>query len=206
LLAGVDALVTNESSRRFHSEPANRDPYLKSVEKMSQAVIKTTEALIRQQTDQWQAAMAESMHQLGHVAEATGQQVRLAIGESLDHSLQNHAERLVQFELDADQQMRARWDQWQAALADNVRVVRDQQAEMVKHTELINRIVQATGEVASLEKTLNQNLNALSGAKNFEETVLSLSAAIQLLSVKLSHLPDRSSPVDLRASVQGKAA
>jgi biopolymer transport protein ExbB/TolQ len=206
LLAGVDSLVNDEVAGWFPGETGRENPYLKSVEKMSHAVIKTTETLIRQQTDQWQVAMASSTQQLGLVAEATGQQVRLAIGESLDHSLKNHAERLARFEFEADQQMRARWDQWQSALADNVRIVRDQQSEVVKQTELITKISQATGEVIGLEKTLNQNLNALAGAKNFEETVLSLSAAIQLLSVKLSHLPDRSPAVDLRSSAQGKAA
>jgi biopolymer transport protein ExbB/TolQ len=206
LLASVDSLVTNEVAGQFPSETSREFPYLKSVEKMSQAVIKTTETLIRQQTDQWQVAMDKSMQQLGLVAEATGTQVRLAIGESLNDSLKNHADRLARFEFEADQQMRARWDQWQSALADNIRVVRDQQAEVAKQTELIAKIARATGEVTSLEQALNQNLNALAGAKHFEETVLSLSAAIQLLSAKLSHLPDRPQSVDLRSSVQGKAA
>jgi hypothetical protein len=84
--------------------------------------------------------------------------------------------------------------------------VRDQQAEVAKQTELITRISQATSDVAGLEQTLNDNLTALAGAKHFEETVLSLSAAIQLLSAKLSHLPDRSPTVELRSSWQGKAA
>jgi hypothetical protein len=206
LLTSVDSLVTNEVAAQFPTQVSREIPYLQSVEKMSQAVIKTTETLIRQQTDQWQVAMDKSMQQLGQVAEATGTQVRLAIGESLNDSLKNHADRLARFEFEADQQMRARWDQWQSALADNVRVVRDQQAEVAKQTELIAKIAKATGEVTSLEQALNHNLHALAGAGHFEETVLSLSAAIQLLSAKLSQLPDRPQPVDLRSPLQGKAA
>jgi hypothetical protein len=206
LLAGIDSFVTSETATQFRTESGRQNPYLKSVEQMSHAVIRTTETLIRQQTDQWRAAMAESTQQLGLVAEATGQQVRIAIGESLNDSLKNHADRLARFEFEADQQMRARWDQWQSALADNVRVVRDQQVEVAKQTELISKLAQATGEVASLEQVLNQNLNALAGSKHFEETVLSLSAAIQLLSAKMSHLPDRHAAIDLRSSSQGKAA
>jgi hypothetical protein len=206
LLGGVDARLSAESAERFADDSAPANPYLKSVEKMSNAVIKTTETLIRQQTDQWQVAMTETTEQLSRVAQSTGEQVRMAISESLDQSLKNHAERLARFEFEADQQMRARWDQWQSAIADNVRVVRDQQAEVAKQTELITRISQATSDVAGLEQTLNDNLTALAGAKHFEETVLSLSAAIQLLSAKLSHLPDRSPTVELRSSWQGKAA
>jgi biopolymer transport protein ExbB/TolQ len=206
LLVAVDQFVNREAARRFGGEPADASPYLRSVERMSQAVIKTTETLIRQQTDQWQAAMADSTRQIRLVAEATGDQIRSALTSSLDLSLQNHADRLARFEAAADEQLQARWDQWQSALANHIQVVRDQQAAVTQQTELIARISQAAGDVMSLQQALNQNLHALAGAGNFEQTVLSLSAAIQLLSAKLSHLPDRIPAVELRASSQGKAA
>jgi len=41
--------------------------------------------------------------------------------------------------------------------------------------------IQAAGEVTRLEDALNRNLAALAGSKNFEETVVSLAAAIHLL-------------------------
>jgi hypothetical protein len=40
-----------------------------------------------------------------------------------------------------------------------------------------------------LEEALNHNLASLAGAKNFEETVMSLSAAIHLLTARLSEAP-----------------
>lgn len=205
ILGAVDRFVADFAATHFQAV-TTADPYVKSVEKMSQAVIKTTETLIRQQTEQWRAAMAETNEQLGRVAEATGQQVRLAIGDSLDQSLANHAERLSRFEADADQRLRERWEQWHQALSENIQVVREQQGEVVKQTELIGQLSQATTEIASLERTLNQNLAALAGSKNFEDTVLSLSAAIQLLSTRLAPVTDRGSHVELRSTAQGKAA
>jgi hypothetical protein len=50
---------------------------------------------------------------------------------------------------------------------------------------VLTRVVEATGQVARLEETLNRNLAALSGSQNFEETLMSLAAAIQLLSARL---------------------
>jgi hypothetical protein len=150
--------------------------------------------------------MEQTNQQLGAVAEATGEQIRAALSESLDASLRNHAERLARFEYEADQQMRARWDQWQSALAENVRVVREQQAEVARQTEVLGRIVTATGEIANLEVSLNRNLQALAATRRFEDTVLSLSAAIQLLSTRASPLPDHTPPVELRAPTQGRAA
>ena len=51
--------------------------------------------------------------------------------------------------------------------------------------EVLTRALEATGHVARLEETLNRNLAALAGAKNFEDTVISLAAAIHLLSTRL---------------------
>jgi len=56
-----------------------------------------------------------------------------------------------------------------------------------------------------LERALNDNLSALAGAKNFEDTVMSLSAAIHLLTTRLGH--SESPHVDLKiAHVRGRAA
>ena len=60
-----------------------------------------------------------------------------------------------------------------------------QQVEMVKLSEMMARVVEATGEVRKLESSLNSNLQSLAGAKNFEDTVMSLSAAIHLLNTRL---------------------
>ena len=65
----------------------------------------------------------------------------------------------------------------------------------------------ATGEVIGLEAALNDNLKALAGSKNFEDTVMSLSAAIHLLSTRLSDTADQTSQVDLKKPVpKGRAA
>jgi len=49
--------------------------------------------------------------------------------------------------------------------------------------------VQASGEVVRLEDALNRNLAALAGSRHFEQTVLNLAAAVQLLNARLSELP-----------------
>ena len=49
----------------------------------------------------------------------------------------------------------------------------------------MGRILQATGDVEQLQDVLNRNLAALAGAKNFEQTVLGLAAAIHLLNGRM---------------------
>jgi hypothetical protein len=71
----------------------------------------------------------------------------------------------------------------------------------------MTQAVQATGDVIKLEKALNDNLQLLAGAKNFEDTVMSLAAAIHLLNTRLDRTPEDSRQVDLgRSSSQGRAA
>jgi hypothetical protein len=49
----------------------------------------------------------------------------------------------------------------------------------------MGRILQASGDVEQLQDVLNRNLAALAGAKNFEQTVLGLAAAIHLLNGRM---------------------
>lgn len=85
--------------------------------------------------------------------------------------------------------------------------MRGQQEEMVRQAELMAQVVKATGEVLGLEQALNENLRALSGAKNFEDTVMSLSAAIHLLNARLGKSPDVTPHVELKkTATKGRAA
>jgi hypothetical protein len=69
------------------------------------------------------------------------------------------------------------------------------------------RVVEATGEVIQLETALNENLHSLAGAKNFEDTVMSLAAAIHLLNTRLSGIESAAPRVDLEQKTsRGRAA
>ena len=56
---------------------------------------------------------------------------------------------------------------------------------------MLRQVVEATGQIKRLEMALNDNLRSLSGSQNFEETVISLSAAIHLLTTRLESSGDR---------------
>ena len=62
--------------------------------------------------------------------------------------------------------------------------------ETITHqVEVIEQTVAAVGEVSRLEDALNRNLSTLAGAKHFEQTVMSLAAAINLLNARLAEIP-----------------
>ncbi len=62
---------------------------------------------------------------------------------------------------------------------------------------MLLKVVEAGDQIARLEQTLNRNLQSLAGAKKFEETVVSLAAAIQLLSARLGQPADGGRTIEL---------
>jgi biopolymer transport protein ExbB/TolQ len=200
LLAIVDARSNEEMVGRFQQIGTASDPHVASVERMSRSVVKATETLVERQSQLWQTTIDAAHQQWSQLVGASGQQMHTTLATALDESLQKHANRMSETEQVAVEQLRQRWEQWQVALSENARLLRDQQKEMVKQGEVLARVLEATGDVMKLEQTLNQNLKALAGSKNFEDTVMSLSAAIHLLNTRLGKLPDDARPVDLTHS------
>jgi hypothetical protein len=107
---------------------------------------------------------------------------------------------LAGLEESAVNQAETRWKQWNEAMADNALVLDKQREEMVRQGDLMNRAVDAVGDVLSLEKALNDNLNVLADTRQFEEAVTGLSAAIQLLGSQVGR-NQRQRPVSLQDGV-----
>jgi hypothetical protein len=70
-----------------------------------------------------------------------------------------------------------------------------QQEQLVRQSDTLLKVVEASGHVRRLEEALNSNLAALASSHRFEETVVGLSAALQLLSANLGR------PLTLRDGV-----
>ena len=156
---------------------------------MSQAVIKATEQLVQRQAELWQQTISAAHDQWQRITRQSTEQMQHALGTSLSQSLAQHAAHLAKIEQASAEQLQ-RWEQWQTALSHNARLLHAQQQEMVKQGELMTQAIRAAGDVVQLERALNDNLSALAGAKNFEDTVMSLAAAIHLLNARLGNTTD----------------
>jgi len=83
------------------------------------------------------------------------------------------------------------WAQMSEAAAGHVQTAMSAATgELARQTDVLQRAVEAAGEVTRLEDALNRNLAALAGAKHFEQTVLSLAAAVNMLSARLAESPN----------------
>jgi hypothetical protein len=73
----------------------------------------------------------------------------------------------------------------QVALVEAAGTTVAQQEQLIKQSDVLLKVVDATGQIRKLEEALNGNLHSLAASHNFEQTVTSLAAAVQLLSVRL---------------------
>lgn len=208
LLSEVDARVSAELVGRFELSfnPAAA-PEIAILRGMGEQVTRSTEQLVERQVEIWKASFAQAQQQWSKWSAGATQQLQDALAVSLAQTMQQHAATLSAAAITAAEQNATRWSEVQQALLQNAEAVTLQQRELVKQGEVLMQVVGATGQVEKLESELNRNLSTLAGAKNFEQTVLSLGAAIQLLNAKLGSLPTPETPqVQLKAKRGAKAA
>tara|TARA_B100000530_G_scaffold111474_1_gene69548 strand:+ start:49 stop:1065 length:1017 start_codon:yes stop_codon:yes gene_type:complete len=96
----------------------------------------------------------------------------------------------------AMQHVQENWEEWIASTGSDMRdvvvaasqgLVDSQQVvlqQLVDHQSQMHKTVEATSDVIRLETALNNNLRLLSEAGHFEQAVMSLSAAVQLLAAR----------------------
>jgi hypothetical protein len=200
ILDAVDRMATDQLSGRFQQFAGRIDPYVVPIERMSQAVIQSSEKLVSQQVSLWQSTVGDMQQQWHEMMAATGDTLCDTFTGSLEGTLNSHSQRLAGLEESAVNQAETRWKQWNEAMADNALVLDKQREEMVRQGDLMNRAVDAVGDVLSLEKALNDNLNVLADTRQFEEAVTGLSAAIQLLGSQVGR-NQRQRPVSLQDGV-----
>lgn len=73
----------------------------------------------------------------------------------------------------------------QQSLIESAGLAVAHQEQLTRQSEVLLKVVDATGQVRRLEEALNSNLTTLAESHRFEETVVSLSATLQLLSANL---------------------
>jgi biopolymer transport protein ExbB/TolQ len=190
LLKAVDTRVELELSGRFQRMGSTRDPYIASLQRMSAQVIGTSEKLVARQAELWASSMEVSDQRWGRLVDSAGKQLEDSLAGALDRTVKAHTAELVKAENAAAERSQRYAEQLKAALVQSAQVMKEQQAELVRQGQVLSRAVEAAGQVAGLQQALNQNLQTLAGAKNFEDTVMSLSAAIHLLNTRLGGGPN----------------
>ncbi len=184
LLERVDNQVGRELGTLFPYGPSF-DGQTAAVRRMAEAVIRSAEQLVERQTELWQEAMEAANERWTRLAEEASVSLQTALADSL----QSHARELAAAEQAFAEKSRQQWAALQQTLSAGFEALTAAQEALARRVEVLDRATDATTQVARLEETLNRNLAALAGANHFEETVMSLAAAIHLLTARLTETP-----------------
>jgi biopolymer transport protein ExbB/TolQ len=196
LLWAVDRQVERELAHFLPSAPsAGGDGQVAAVRRMAEVVVSATDRLVQRQAQLWQSSIDAAAARWTGMAESAGANLTRA----LEESLALHAQRLAASEETVAEQGRRQWEKIAQAELQHVQGLAALQAAMAQQAESVERTIQATRDVEQLEDALNRNLSALAGAKNFEQTVLGLAAAIHLLNARLAESPAAHAAVQLES-------
>ncbi len=197
LLDMVDRRTEAELIGRFEQSTSHDDGQQAAIRRMTETLLKANDRLVSRQIELWRGSMETAQKRWAETTGASAGQLKAALSGALADSLKTHAGHLAAAERESAEQNRQHWDRVQRALVQSGETSGAMQRTVVRQSEALARAIEATGQVVKLEEALNRNLSALSGAANFEQTVMSLAAAIHLLNGRLAQTPVDPSQISL---------
>ncbi len=205
LLTNIDTLACEELGGRFETEGSGSDPNVQAVRRMSERTIQAAQDLVVRQTELWRETVSAAHQHWQRVVSSSGQQLETSLQNALSQSLREHAQALAAAQEKSLEQSATQLDSVVEALQQVHQSIHQQQSQMAEQGNILLKVVEATGEVASLEESLNRNLATLAGKQHFEETVQNLAATIHLLNARMSGNSTSTVHLD-RKTEKGQAA
>jgi biopolymer transport protein ExbB/TolQ len=183
LLGRVDEAAWGALAGRFQSVGEGESTAL-AMARLGDAMAQGTGRLIESQEEAWRALERTASEGIRQLVAQGSEAFSRSLATTLDHSLGAWAASLASAH---DQAAARREDRWTAAaetLAMAVQRLDRHQDTLGRQAELLTGVVEATRDIATLERTLEANLTVLSATGRFEETLTTLAAAVHLLSAR----------------------
>jgi biopolymer transport protein ExbB/TolQ len=118
------------------------------------------------------------------VIDHAGTTLRVSLEKSIHAVLAGWTESLASAQAGLVAEHEDRWAAAAESLAVAMRAMEAQHAKIAGQTQLLASVVDATRDLATLEKTLNDNLATLTSSGRFEEVLATLAASTQLLAAR----------------------
>lgn len=206
LLGDVDSIAWATLAGRFQSLEGGDGTAL-AVARLGEAVGRGSAQLLEAQEQSWRSLEHAAGASIERVFQASADRLQATLSQSLDETLGRWTDSLVQAQSHLASTREDRWARAADALTMAMKTFEHHQKTLAGQAELLTRVVDATHNVAALERALQSNLTALADSGRFEETLATLSAAVQLLAARAQDAAGESRRVDLLGAQRvGKAA
>ena len=206
LLGEVDEAAWSALAGRFQSLAGDGGATM-AVARLAETVSRSSNQLLEAQTHSWRALERTAATNLAKALDEAGRTLNESLSASLDVTLGRWSESLVDAHERLISRREDRWTQAADSLAVAVRGLEQHHDSLADQTVLLGKVVDATRDISSLERSLDANLNTLASAGRFDETLATLAAAVQLLAVRAGDASSDARRVELQAARRnGKAA
>jgi biopolymer transport protein ExbB/TolQ len=183
VLEQVDDRAWDTLAGRFQTDGV-ADGSALAVARLGDAVGRSSAQLLEAQASSWKELERVAAGSLEGVFAGLADRLRETLAESLDQTLATWRESLVAAHRELAGERDGRWEQAAQTMDAAVVALERHQEKLVGQTATLERVVSMLDEIASLEQSLENNLAAVTATGRFEEAVISLSAATQLLAAR----------------------
>jgi hypothetical protein len=206
LIADVDAAAWRTLAGRFQSLAGTEGAAL-AVARIGETVNRGSARLLEAQEQAWKALERSAAAGLRQVLDESADRLQAALGQSLEDAMGRWADSLAHTQDELAARREQRWTSAAESLAAAVRGLETHQAVVAEQMTMLGGVVEATRDLATLERTLESNLGTLTATGRFEETLATLAAAVQLLAARAGDASAEPRRVALHAvRTTGKAA
>ncbi|MCA9133438.1 MAG: MotA/TolQ/ExbB proton channel family protein [Planctomycetales bacterium] len=192
-----DCLVQFLSADPFDAQ----DSLLTPVREVMQDLLVGVRQLAVEQSTVWSRSIQDTQQQWTEWTTTIAKKIDTQIGQQVGSALDKHVSDLSLLQDDGNRQQDLRWQQWQTTLSDQARLIQGQQKEMIKQSDALHELVDATSELRKLEETIHDSVSRLENIHRIEEATQCVGEAVAVLATCLERSGViRGLPVRPRAS------
>jgi biopolymer transport protein ExbB/TolQ len=196
ILDHVDRYVDHELAHRFERADGEAGVVVAVVQKQTETLIQGVEQVVQEQARIWADALHEGDRRRQEAEVRQQQSFTAALQAALEKTLETHARRLATLENQVAAQSAELVQQLSAVAHAVQQMAREQQAAAAQisqgiagQIDVLNELHEGERNLRRLQETLNQNLSAIAGTDAFEQALHSLTAAVHLLTARVTPGP-----------------
>lgn len=161
-------------------------------------------ALLQAPLATWELAVQEFVTSVRQLATDLSTSLSHALAKTLEEALSNHAARLLAVEQKALEEHREHLEELYHLYQKRVDQMVEVERSVEERTETLLRALEGAETLRSLQESLQRNLAVLATSRQFEQLIMSLTAAIHLLTTRIESPPaTTSTPEMLPVHVHG---
>ena len=186
LLGSVDEAAWRELAGRFLSLDGAGGTTL-AIARLGETMSRGSARLLEAQEQAWRSLERTAGAGLREVMDEAVGRLKAALDAALDGSVARWGEALARAHDDAAARREDRWTAAAESLVEAVRGLEARHEALADQTASLGGVVEAARDLAALERTIDANLATVAASGRFEEALVTLSAAAQLLAARTGH-------------------